>query len=103
MAVETASDRLIFLDVDDFGTTASYTVQGGSAADVKGIFDNEHIEVDATGSVGVSIQEPRFLCRTSDVSSATEGDAITINSINYKIRVVQDDGTGITNLVLEVV
>lgn len=103
MAVETADDRLIFLDVDDFGTTASYTVQGGSAVNITGIFDNEHIEVDATGTVGVSVQQPRFMCRTADVSSATEGDDITINSVAYKIRVVQDDGTGMTNLLLEVV
>ena len=59
MAVESAADRLIFLDVDDFGTTASYTVQGGGAVDISGIFDNEFIEVDAGGTVGVAIQQPR--------------------------------------------
>lgn len=103
MAVESAADRLIFLDVDDFGTTASYTVQGGSPANITGIFDNEFIEVDAGGNVGVAVQQPRFLCRTSDVSSATEGDTITINAVNYNIRIVQDDGTGMTTLILEVV
>ena len=103
MAVESAADRLIFLDVDDFGTTASYAVQGGSPANISGIFDNEFIEVDAGGNVGVAIQQPRFLCRTSDVSSATEGDTITINAVNYTIRIVQDDGTGMTTLILEVV
>jgi len=49
----------------------------------------------------VAIQQPRFLCRTSDVSSATEGDAITILGVAYTIRIVQDDGTGMTTLVLE--
>ena len=71
MAVETADDRLIFLDVDDFGSTASYTVQGGSAVDIKGIFDNEHIEVDATGTVGVSVQQPRFMCRKKKSTLST--------------------------------
>lgn len=103
MPVETADDRATFVNIDDFGVAASYTVQGGTATTINGIFDNEHIEVDAAGTVGVSIQQPRFMCRTSDVSSATEGDAITINSIAYKVRIVQDDGTGMTNLVLEVV
>ena len=101
MAVESAADRLIFLDVDDFGTTASYTVQGGSAVDISGIFDNEFIEVDAGGTVGVAIQQPIFLFRTSAVSSATDGDAITILGVAYTIRIVQDDGTGMTTLVLE--
>ncbi len=101
MPVESAADRLVFLNVDDFGTTASYTVQGGSAVNIIGIFDNEFIEVDAGGTVGVAIQQPRFLCRTSDISSATEGDAITILGVAYTIRIVQDDGTGMTTLVLE--
>ena len=62
---------------------------------------SEFIEVDAGGSVGVAIQQPRFLCRTDDVSSATEGDAITILGVAYTIRIVQDDGTGMTTFVLE--
>ena len=72
-----------------------------ASVDISGIFDNEFIEVDAGGTVGVAIQQPRFLCRTSDVSSATEGDAITILGVAYTIRIVQDDGTGMTTLVLE--
>lgn len=100
MAVETATELAIFFDADDFGVTASYTPSGGSASNVKGIFDNEFFEA-AVGDVGVAIQQPRFLCRTSDISAAAEGDAITINSVAYTIRVVQPDGTGVTTLVLE--
>lgn len=101
MAVESAADRAIFVDTDDFGVAGSYTPAGGVASTVNGIFDNEFIEVDAGGGIGVAMQQPRFHCRTSDVSSAAEGDAITINAINYVIRVVEDDGTGMTVLVLE--
>ena len=101
MAVESAADRAIFLDVDDFGTAATYTPSGGSAATVNGIFDNDFVEVDAGGGVGIALQQPRFVCRTADVSTASEGDAIVISSVNYTIRIVQDDGTGMTTLVLE--
>jgi len=101
MAVETATERAIFFDVDDFGVAATYTASGGSPATVNGIFDNEFFEVEAGGTVAVAMEQPRFTCRTSDVSSAAEGDAITINSIDYTIRVVQVDGTGVTVLVLE--
>lgn len=96
MAVETADELAVFFSIDDFGVAASYN--GGT---VNGIFDNEFFEADAGGMVAVAIQQPRFLCRTSDVSGAAEGDAITINSIGYTIRVVQPDGTGLTTLVLE--
>ena len=101
MAVESAADRAIFFDVDDFGTAASYTPSGGSAATVNGIFDNDFVEVDAGGGVGIALQQPRFLCRTADVSSAAEGDALVVSAVNYTVRIVQDDGTGITTLVLE--
>ena len=101
MAVETADELAVFFGVDDFGTAATYTPSGGSSTTVNGIFDNEFFEADAGGMVAVAIQQPRFQCRTSDVSAAAEGDAITINSVAYIIRVVQPDGTGVTTLVLE--
>jgi len=101
MAVETAADRAIFVDVDDFGTAATYTPTGGVAATVNGIFDNDFIEVDTGGGVGVALQQPRFHCRTADVPSAAEGDALVVSGVNYTIRIVQDDGTGMTMLVLE--
>ncbi len=96
MAVETADDRAIFIGVDDFGVAATYS--GGT---INGIFDNDFIEVEAGGGVGFALQQPRFLCRTADVINAAEGDAITISGISYIMRIVQDDGTGMTTLVLE--
>ena len=96
MAVETADDRAIFIGVDDFGVAATYS--GGT---INGIFDNDFVEVDAGGGVGFALQQPRFGCRTADVSTAAEGDTITINAVDYTMRIVQDDGTGMTTLVLE--
>jgi len=96
MAVETADDRAIFIGVDDFGVAATYN--GGT---INGIFDNDFVEVDAGGGVGFALQQPRFVCCTADVSTAAEGDTITINAAAYTMRIVQDDGTGMTTLVLE--
>jgi hypothetical protein len=101
MAVESADDRAIFVGIDDFGVAATYTPSGGAAVTVNGIFDNDFIEVETGAGVGVALQQPRFQCRTADVSSAAEGDALVINAVNYTIRIVQDDGTGMTVLVLE--
>lgn len=101
MAVESADDLAIFFDADDFGVNASYTPSGGSASDVKGIFRNVFFEAEAGGNVGVAMQDPIFICRTADVSSAAEGDAITISGTAYTIRVVEPDGSGVTRLMLE--
>tara|TARA_B100000886_G_scaffold30966_1_gene19414 strand:- start:1328 stop:1639 length:312 start_codon:yes stop_codon:yes gene_type:complete len=101
MAVETDTERAIFFNTNDFGDAASYTPQGGSAITINGIFDDEDFEVEVGGEVAVAMEQPRFTCRTSDVSSAAEGDTININSQNYTIRVVENGGTGVTVLVLE--
>lgn len=101
MAVETADDRSIFVGIDDFGVAATYTPSGGVASTVNGIFDNDFIEIDAGGGVGVAMQQPRFHCRTADVPTAAEGDALVVNTVSYIIRIVQDDGTGMTMMVLE--
>jgi hypothetical protein len=101
MAVESADDRSYFVAVDDFGVAATYTPAGGSASTVNGVFDNDFVEVDTGGSVTFAQQQATFMCRTADVSSAAEGDAITISGENYIVRIVQPDGTGMTNLILE--
>lgn len=101
MAVETAVERAIFFSTDDFGVSAVYTPSGGSPVTISGIFDNEFYEADAGGSVTIAIEQPRFACATSSVPAAVEGDTIVISAVSYVIRVVQNDGTGTTILVLE--
>jgi hypothetical protein len=124
MAVETNDDLLDFLELDDFATTATYTPAGGggggggpgpgpggggggpgpgpgAASSVIGIFDNPQATRNASDLLGITIPEPRFVCRTSDVPNAADGDALTVNATNYTIRVVLTDGVGMTTLVLE--
>lgn len=80
-----------FLDGDDFAVTASI---GGSSVSV--IFDHEYVNAQ-----GVSGEQPRILCDDDDVGSVSVGDAITVNSTGYAVRVIEPDGTGMTVLVLE--
>jgi len=99
MPVESADDRAAMLA--DFGESITYTVQGGSAATITGIFDNQYVEVDSGGEVGFAVQQPRLTVRTADVPNCTEGDTFVVNSVTYLSRIVQDDGTGITLIALE--
>jgi len=99
MPVETASDRVALLA--DFGEAITFNPASGSRKSVTGIFDNIYEEVEAGGSVGVSMQQPRLFVRTSDIAGAKEGDAIIVNNTNYTIRVVMSDGLGMTELALE--
>tara|TARA_S200002703_G_C3794278_1_gene245195 strand:+ start:2141 stop:2452 length:312 start_codon:yes stop_codon:yes gene_type:complete len=101
VAVETDTERAVFFSSDDFGVTATYTPSGGAAASITGIFDDEFEPIEAGGFVPVASTAPIFHCKTSDVSAAAEGDALTVNSTSYIIRVVMNDGTGTTMLQLE--
>ena len=99
MAVETADDRSYFLA--DFGVAALYTPVGGTQASITVIFDNEHIPVDTGGNVPFSLQQPKALCRTADLTGTVEGAQIVIESTTYIIRVIMPDGTGMTEIMLE--
>lgn len=101
MAVETDIERAIFVSADDFGVTATYTPSGGSPVSISGIFDSDYQEVDAGGGVGFAVKQPRFHTPTTNVASAAEGDTMTISGVSYVIRVVMEDGTGMTMLAIE--
>jgi hypothetical protein len=100
MPVETDVERSIFVNTNDFGVTATFT-RGSTVTTISGIFDNDFVEVDTGGGVPFAMQQPRFLAKTSDVSAAVEDDTLAISGTTYKIKVVQRDGTGMTNLILE--
>lgn len=96
--IETSTDRLVMLN--DFGQDAIYTHNNESVT-IKGILDLEFEEIDVGGSIPFAMQRPRFHCRTSDISAATNGDTLEIDGVTYIIRVLMPDGTGMTQIQLE--
>lgn len=101
MPVETAADILDFFELDDFADAATYTPVGGGASTVQGIFDNPQASRNATDLMDVTIPAPQFVCRTVDVPNAADGDLIVIRTVSYNVRVVLNDGTGVSTLILE--
>lgn len=103
MAVESADDRLVFLDADEFGVEATFA---GLADPVVGVFDAEYFG-DLEGVAGVAIEttQPVFRCRSADVASIANGAAVTIpvNGADtaYTVTSKQPDGTGMTVLLLQ--
>jgi len=75
----------------DFGVDATV---GGSA--VRGIFDNAFL-----AQLGLVGTDPLLLCRTSDVTSATRGTAVSVPAGSFKVVRKEPDGTGMSRLVLE--
>lgn len=96
MAIPYLADLQYLLSQDDFGVAATY-----SGATIYGHFDNETVPLDAGGTALVHQEQPRFKCRTSDVSSVASNDTIEIDSVTYNIVAWIHDGTGVTDLHLE--
>jgi hypothetical protein len=95
MAVESNTDRDVFFDTDEFGDEFSYS---GSLFNV--IFNNDHVSDEE-----VSTDRAEAVCKTADVTSLSlaVGETITqtSSSIDYVIRDIHNDGTGISHLLLE--
>ena len=99
MPVETATEREVLLA--DFGETMSYTPSGGTATDITAIFDNAYQAVDAGGTLAFAVSQHKTLCSTSDVSGAQEGDSIVYSGTTSTMSIVMNDGTGISEIMLE--
>jgi len=97
MGVESATDLSAYINANDFGTTATF-----DSNSISGIFDNEFVESDGGLEAGIGYTVTRFICQTTDVSGASFGDTITIDSVAYKIREIRPDGTGMSELIIEV-
>ena len=101
MAVETDTQRAIYFDTDDFGSSATLTdVSAGTSSTVKGIFDKDSQEIIGMSDVGLIEDVPTFHCVSTDVSSTVFDDTLLVNSVTYKIKKIEPDGTGMTKLTL---
>lgn len=101
MAVETDTQRAIYFDTDDFGSSATFTdVSAGTSSTVKGIFDKDSQEIMGMSDVGLIEDVPTFHCVSTDVSSAVFDDTLLVSSVTYKIKKIEPDGTGMTKLTL---
>ena len=100
MAIESDADRLLFLDTDVFGVTATYTaVTGGSPVSIAGIFDAASTSLDVGLEVAVASTAPQFLARTSDLTNGgRQGDTFVIGGTTYKAVNIEPDGTGFTTV-----
>jgi hypothetical protein len=99
MSVESASDLLDIIEalggIDAESVTVTHA--GGSFS---AIFERPFVEVEA-GGMGVESRQPVLVARTSDVSALAKDTSLTVQSVAYKLRRQEPDGTGVTRLILK--
>lgn len=110
MPTETAADRAAFVNADEFGAVAIYTLFGGAAVPLAGgIFDDPHLSV-VLGEAATDDSRPTFTLPTADLppdAAPDAGDTIEVEvegegGVTYKVVGFEPDGTGFTRLVLGV-
>lgn len=101
MAVETATDRAVFVSSDEFGVDATYAKAGGGSAVLSGILDEPHLAVDL-GNGSISDANPTFFCRSADIPSGAaggdSGDTLTISGDTFDVVDLEPDGQGMTRI-----
>lgn len=99
MTVESASDILAMFS--DAAVTFTYKSRGTRYV-MRGIFDNDYLDVDIDEADYASSQ-PRIMLPTSVLPcEPAAGDKVYYDGEVYIVRNFEDDGTGVTVLVLEV-
>jgi len=104
MPVESAADRLSYLDADEFGVEATYTPAGEVGAAVAGIYDGPTIVRDLGESAPMIDSKSTFLCRTADLPASaaggSAGDTLLIGATTWNVLDLQPDGQGMTLITL---
>ena len=103
MTVESAADRAVFLNPDEFGATAIYTPHGGPASDpIAGQFDRPNRSASLADLVDTIDARPTFLCRQADLPAAADGNADDLLAVAgaaiYRVTSIEPDGTGMVLL-----
>lgn len=90
-----------FFRLGGHGVAATYT-HASTATTIIGIFDRDYFGADPGGRVPFTSSQPRFTCASAALPvGAVAGDTLTIGIGMYTVRIIEPDGTGVTQLVLE--
>jgi len=79
----------------DMGEPATYTPNGGDPSPITVLFSREFVAIE-----GVETMRPVVTAKTSDVSTAKADDSVSLAAGTFTVFGVQDDGTGLTTLIL---
>ena len=94
MGIESAADRLLFLET--FGESATYTPQGGAAKTIQVLYDSIYAEAEEVES-GIPIAE----ARTADLTGTIDKGTLVVEAGTFTILNNEPDSTGMTILTLK--
>lgn len=95
-------DLNVIFNVDEFAQVVEYRRRDGLGdTEIRAIFDNETVPVDAGGYAVVHQEQPRLTCRSVDLPNIDYGDEFIVSSVRYKVVAWIHNGVGETAVHLE--
>ncbi len=101
MAIESAADRSVFFDIDDFAVSITWTLAVGGDTTLAAIVDDsfEETELPVVGDASLAQARLILAVATADLpAGAAAGDTLTLEAVSYEVMVIEDDGTGVANV-----
>ena len=90
----------VTLDIAEMLADFGVVVTKSNASTFTAILVDEY-EAQTVYGLDVDSSAPVITCKSTDVATLCDrGDTVTINSVAYKVKSTQEDGTGVTVLVL---
>lgn len=100
--IESAADRLVFFDGDEFGTPAQWVISAGTASEFVVIFNKPWGDEAGLATVDMNVADPSVICRQADIpSGAAQGDQVFIEGIWWSVRELRPDQTGLVTIDLQ--
>lgn len=89
-----------FLDTDDFAVEAVFSLAPSGTRNVNVIFDTPTQSVDIYDTA-IETDAPFVRCKTEDLNGVKINANVQIASVNYKVKRITNDGTGISIVYLK--
>ena len=95
MAVESAADRAVFVNPDEFGALVTWPVTGGGTVDIAVLSQTGTILLGTQDGPDVQTSEATLVVVEASLpAGATQGQTISFGGTEFTVRSIEPDGTG---------
>ena len=97
MPVESATDRAVFVNADEFGLVVTW-----SGAEVAAIPQTGTLLIDTQDGPATQVRETSLIVVEADLPlGADQGNSVSMNGTDYTVRSIEADGSGMALVRLE--
>ena len=102
MAVESAADRAVFVNKDEFGAVVTWPLVPSGSVDISVLSQAGTILIGTQNGPDIQTSEATLVVVQDDLpAGAAQGQVITFQAVPYSVRSIEPDGTGFALIRME--